>query len=39
MLKHTFSAFFRHFMVSVAIAAPIVSAVYAGAVLTVITGN
>ena len=39
MLKHTFSAFFRHSMVSIAIAAPIVSAAYAGAVLTVITGN
>ena len=38
-MKHTFSAFFRHFMVSIAIAAPIVSAAYAGAMLTVISGN
>jgi hypothetical protein len=38
-MKHTFSAFFRHFMVSIAIAAPVVSAIYAGSVLTVISGN
>ena len=36
MLKHTLSAFFRHFIVSAAIAAPIASAAYAGSVLTLI---
>ena len=39
MLKHTLSAFFRHFIVSAAIAAPIASAAYAGSVLAFISGQ
>ena len=38
-MKHTLFAFFRHFVVSAAIAAPIASAAYVGSVLTFISGH